>query len=66
MKKHNEALTRLKALVQRAGTNKAAAAELDCTGAFVGDLLKGRRLFSDRMLAKLKLKRTVVDAEKVA
>lgn len=62
MRKHVDALTRLQALVREAGSQKAAAAALGCSAVHVGDLLAGRRTFSDRMLAKLRLRRIVVDA----
>lgn len=60
MKKHAEALTRLKALVSEAGSQVAAAKKLHCSQPHVSDLLAGRRNFSDAMLEKLDLRRTVI------
>ena len=62
MKIDVDATARLRALVKQAGTQRDAATILGCHPVHVGDLLKGRRLFSDAMLAKLGLRRTVIEA----
>ena len=41
-------------------TQRAAAKKLGISEPFMSDLLRGRRTFSDRMLAKLGLRRDVV------
>ena len=62
MKIDIDAVARLNALVKQAGSQQAAARILGCHPVHVGDLLKGRRLFSDAMLAKLGLRRTVIES----
>ncbi len=61
MKIDVDALPRLQALVKAAGTNRAAAKQLEISEQHVGDLLHGRRGFSEAVLAKLGLRRTVVE-----
>ncbi len=63
MKIDVDATERLKALVKAHGTQKATAAHLGCTEGHVCDLLHSRRTFSDVMLSKLGLRRTII-AEK--
>jgi plasmid maintenance system antidote protein VapI len=60
MKIDVDALARLRALVKQEGSQKNAAMRLGCHPVHVGDLLKGRRTFSDSMLARLGLRRTVI------
>lgn len=55
------ALSRLKALVQKAGTQRAAAKALGVSEPHIADLLHGRRGFSVPMLAKLGLRRAIVE-----
>jgi plasmid maintenance system antidote protein VapI len=66
MKVDIDAIDRLKALVERLGNQKLAAEHLGVTPPHVGDLLRGRRTFSDAMLAKLGLRRTVIEAQRKA
>ena len=66
MKIDVDAVAKLRALVKEAGSQQDAAKLLGCHPVHVGDLLKGRRLFSDAMLAKLGLRRTVIEARKSA
>ena len=54
---------RLKAFVARFPTQKAAAQALGISNVYVSDLLNGRRDINNRMLAKLGLRRTVVEAK---
>jgi DNA-binding transcriptional regulator YdaS (Cro superfamily) len=50
----------LRALVGRHGTQKAAAKALGVSPAYLSDMLMGRRDISERILAKLGLRRAVV------
>ena len=50
----------LRALVGQHGTQKAAAKALGVSPAYLGDMLMGRRDISERILAKLGLRRAVV------
>lgn len=50
-------LTHLQQFVKRHTTQKAAASALGISGPYLGDLLKGRRDFSDEMLDRLGLTR---------
>lgn len=52
----------LAALVRQHGTQHAVAEVLGLSDVYVSDLLKGRRTFSDEVLAKLGLRRVVVAA----
>lgn len=58
-----DAVKCLEALVETHGTQKAVAKRLGCSEVHVGDLLRGRRTFSDAMLNKLGLRRTIVAAK---
>ena len=58
-----DAVARLRAIVKAEGSQKAAANRLGCGAVYVGDLLRGRRAFSDQMLAKLGLRRTVIESK---
>ena len=57
---------RLQAFVARFPTQKAAAEALGISNVYVSDLLNGRRDINDKMLAKLGLRRTVIEARKSA
>lgn len=50
----------LRALVAREGSQAAAAKHLAVSEVYVSDLLRGRRPFSESILAKLGLRRAVV------
>jgi predicted transcriptional regulator len=63
MKIDVDAQARLLAVVKRAGTQAKAAQELGCSQSYVHELLKGTRGFSEPMLAKLGLRRTVIEAK---
>ena len=63
MKLDVDARARLKTLVEQAGSQRAAAREIGVGESYIGDLLHGRRKFSDFMLAKLGLRRTVIAAK---
>ena len=54
----------LAALIVRCGGIQAAATELGCSRQFVWRLANGKKQFSENMLAKLGLRRTVVAVEK--
>ena len=54
------ALDRLHKFVAKYPTQKAAADALDITPAYLSDLINLRRDLSEKMLAKLGLKRAVV------
>jgi DNA-binding transcriptional regulator YdaS (Cro superfamily) len=58
-----DAQERLRALVREHGSQKAVARYLGVSDPMVGDLLMGRRKFSDKMLAKIGLTRIVVLAK---
>lgn len=62
--KDSEALTRLKALVARTGSQVAAAKHLRCSQPYVSDMLAGRRNFSAVMLEKLGLRRQLVESKR--
>jgi len=62
MKIDVDAVARLRALCEAQGTQRDAAKHLGCSAPHVVDLLRGRRRFSDAMLAKLGLRRTVIEA----
>lgn len=55
-----DALERLRKFIDKHGTQKAAAKALDITPAYLSDLINVRRDLSVKMLAKLGLRRTVV------
>jgi hypothetical protein len=57
-----DAVARLKAVVEAEGSQQNAAKRLGCHPVHVGDLLKGNRKFSDAMLARLGLRRTIIEA----
>jgi hypothetical protein len=52
----------LRRLVKTLGTQRSAAAGLGISVNYFSDLINGRRDCSDRILAKLKLKRVIVAA----
>ena len=60
MKIDEDAAEALRAVVKSQGTQLAAAKRLGCSEAYVSDLLRGRRGFSDEMLGKLGLRRTII------
>ena len=62
MKVDIDALPRLRALVAAEGSQRAAAKRLGITDGYICDILAGRREFSASMLAKLGLRRTVIEA----
>lgn len=53
---------RLQAFVDKYPTQREAAAALKISGAYLSDLLNGRREFSDAILERLALRRIVVAA----
>jgi plasmid maintenance system antidote protein VapI len=57
-----DALERLQKFVKRHPTQKDAAAALGITPAYLSDLVNMRRELSNTILAKLGLKRTVVQS----
>jgi hypothetical protein len=59
----NEYLNELKAFVEAAGSQAAAARKLDITAAYLGDILKGNRTISDRMAEKLGFEWRIVRIE---
>lgn len=59
-----DALARLRALVKEHGTARAVAAAWGVSEVYVHDLLRGQRRFSDNILEKLGLRRTVVEAKR--
>lgn len=59
-----DALARLRALVKERGTARAAAAAMGVSEVYVHDLLRGQRRFSDNILEKLGLRRTIVQVKK--
>ncbi len=60
MKIDVDAVARLRQVVTEEGNQERAAARLRCSPVHIGDLLRGRRTFSDKMLGKLGLRRTVI------
>lgn len=54
------AIAKLKALVKQHSSQQAAAEALGITPQYFGDLLRGRRECSEKVLAKLGLRRIVV------
>ena len=63
MKIDVDAVARLRAVVKQEGSQKAAAKRLGCGPVYIGDLLKGQRAFSDKILQRLGLRRTVIEAK---
>jgi DNA-binding transcriptional regulator YdaS (Cro superfamily) len=51
--------TMLAALIKRAGSQAAAAAELGISTAYLSDVKNGRRAPGDKLLAALGLKRSI-------
>lgn len=64
MKLDVDAVGKLREVIADAGTQEKAAARLGIGPSYLSDLLHGRRLFSDAMLAKLGLRRTVIAVTK--
>ena len=62
MKIDVDAIARLRIVIKGAGTQQAAAEQLGIIAPYLCDLLRGRRAFSTVMLAKLGLRRTVIEA----
>ena len=54
--------TRLRRLVKRCGTQRAAAVEMEISTNYLSDLINGHRVCSDRILGKLDLRRVIIDA----
>lgn len=63
MKQETDPVVVLRKLVTRYGSQRAAAQYLDVVPSVVSGLLKGRETFSDAMLGKLGLRRTVIAAK---
>ena len=63
MKIDVDAVAKLQAVVKREGSQQNAAAALGIAPSHLGDLLRGRRTFSETMLGKLGLRRTVIEAK---
>lgn len=63
MKHDRLAREKLSALLQKHRTQDNTAKALRISQAHLSDLLNGRRTFSDAMLAKLGLKREIVEAK---
>ncbi len=61
MKIDIDARERLQTIVQIAGSQRAAALQLRCSQSYLNDLIKGRRECSAAMLAKLGLRRTIIE-----
>jgi len=55
------AIDQLERVVAKHGTQAAAAKALHISQAHISDLLAGRRNFTDGMLAKLGLRRTIIE-----
>ncbi len=66
MKIDVDAVKCLEALVETHGTQRAVAERLGCSEVYICDLLRGRRTFSDVMLSKLGLRRTIIAEKKSA
>lgn len=58
-----EPLAVLKSFVSKYPTKRAAAQALDISAPYLTDLLYGRRKFSEAMLAKIGLRRMVIEAQ---
>jgi DNA-binding transcriptional regulator YdaS (Cro superfamily) len=56
--------TRLRRLVRRCGTQRAAAAEMGISTNYLSDLIHGHRVCSDRILAKIQLRRVIVSVRR--
>jgi hypothetical protein len=54
--------SRLRRLVRRCGTQRAAAVEMGISTNYLSDLIHGHRVYSDRILKKLDLRRVIVSA----
>jgi transcriptional regulator with XRE-family HTH domain len=57
-----DATARLRAFAEQYETQEEAARALGISGAYLSDLLRNRRTWSDAMLEKLGLTRIVVEA----
>lgn len=66
MKRTIDPVERLRALVKQHGNQKKAAAAIGIGAVYFGDLLMGRKVFSDRVLASIGLERVVVAKRDVA
>ena len=58
--------SRLRRLVRRCGTQRAAAVEIGISTNYLSDLIHGHRVCSDRILEKLDLRRIIVDRPRAA
>jgi len=56
--------TRLRRLVRRCGTQRAAAAEMGISSNYLSDLIHGHRVCSDRILEKIQLRRIIVSVRR--
>ena len=56
--------SRLRRLVRRCGTQRAAAAEMGISTNYLSDLIHGHRVCSDRILAKIQLRRVIVSVRR--
>lgn len=63
MKIDVDAAKRLREVISKEGSQLDAAAKLGIAPSYLGDLLHGRRKFSDAVLGKLGLRRTVIAAK---
>ena len=64
MKVDIDAVVRLRALADKLGSQREAAQALEVSEPYLSDILRGRRRVSDAMLAKLGLRRTVIEVGK--
>lgn len=64
MKIDIDAVAKLREVITQEGSQQNAAAALEISPSHLGDLLHGRRTFSDAMLEKLGLRRTVIAVTK--
>ena len=55
---------RLRRLVRRCGTQRAAAVEMGISTNYLSDLIHGHRTCSDRILGKLQLRRIIVSVDR--
>lgn len=63
MKIDVDAATRLREVIRKEGSQLDASAKLGIAPSYLSDLLHGRRKFSDAILEKLGLRRTVIAAK---
>ena len=56
--------SRLRRLVRRCGTQRAAAHEMGISSNYLSDLIHGHRVCSDRILEKIQLRRIIVSVRR--